>query len=673
LKYDGSVVSWGGSSSTHGGKIDDATHGVRNYAGTVDPTVLDSNIVQLYSNSQAFCALSSEGKVYCWGDSSYGGNPHHTSHGLPPHLDINDLTDIVKVTGLNDYLPYNRKPYRGGFAALKKNGQIVYWGVYSNNITGARFNDISKNSFVDICHYPSDVNNYFALHSDGTIHGFGYDDGKRNSPYINHSSRHRTLQESSHFQAFVPGTFKAPKVVVRWDMERCPKYIEPTTKINENFENVFATDKAFAAIKKDGTIIVWGDDSYGGKQSDVAGQYGVRHIFSNTDSFTALKQDNTQIIWGGKTFSYLGGKTTDINISSNIQEINEYIEPYRKSNLFAMYGIHVDTRKILEESYNSNQSANIILKTDGTATTWGNTTHGGVSSNLTLTNIKEVVTGGKNMTVLKSDGTMDTWSNNTDQSTTATNVKKVVSGLSGNVIALKADGTVEYWDPDLANWDISSNINTTKLSDLSGVVDVFAFDNTFAALDKNDALTVWGDTNCNIFTNIDSKSSQLTSGIKEVIANSKVLIAVKYDGTVVTLGNTTLGGDINNSSAQYKLYGGTADNIANIYLNNKFAVALKKDRTCVYWGDISRNTTLFNYDIEKFTNIRDIVYSKDVMIGIKYDGTIVGLGEKSKGGETLSTIKNVEKVFATTNNGFTALKTDGIFVVWGDTSYGGQL
>ena len=456
-------------------------------------------------------------------------------------------------------------------------------------------------------------------------------------------------------------------------MERCPKYIEPTTKINENFENVFATDKAFAAIKKDGTIIVWGDDSYGGKQSDVAGQYGVRHIFSNTDSFTALKQDNTQIIWGGKTFSYLGGKTTDINISSNIQEINEYIEPYRKSNLFAMYGIHVDTRKILEESYNSNQSANIILKTDGTATTWGNTTHGGVSSNLTLTNVKEVVTGGKNMTVLKSDGTMDTWSNNTDQSTTATNVKKVVSGLSGNVIALKADGTVEYWDPDLANWDISSNINTTKLSDLSGVVDVFAFDNTFAVLDKNDALTVWGDTNCNIFTNIDSKSSQLTSGIKEVIANSKVLIALKYDGTVVTLGNTTLGGDISNNGAQYKLYGGTADNIANIYLNNKFAVALKKDRTCVYWGDISRNTTLFNYDIEKFTNIRDIVYSKDVMIGIKYDGTIVGLGEKSKGGEPLSTIKNVEKVFATTNNGFTALKTDGIFVVWGDTSYGGQL
>ena len=61
------------------------------------------------------------------------------------------------------------------------------------------------------------------------------------------------------------------------------------------------------------------------------------------------------------------------------------------------------------------------------------------------------------------------------------------------------------------------------------------------------------------------------------------------------------------------------------------------------------------------------------MIGVKYDGTIVGLGEKSKGGNPSSLLKDVEKVFATTNNGFTALKTDGSFVVWGDTSYGGQL
>ena len=64
-----------------------------------------------------------------------------------------------------------------------------------------------------------------------------------------------------------------------------------------------------------------------------------------------------------------------------------------------------------------------------------------------------------------------------------------------------------------------------------------------------------------LLTNISSKASQLTSGVKSVTANSNVLIALKYDGTVVTLGNANNGGDISNTADQYKLYGGTADDI----------------------------------------------------------------------------------------------------------------
>ena len=311
--------------------------------------------------------------------------------------------------------------------------------------------------------------------------------------YVAHIHYNHSAEDNRFSHSYIPGSYRTPKTVLRWDTERVEKYVPSTKTINSNFVNVFSTDKAFAGLKKDGTILVWGDNSYGGNQSDVTEQKNIQHIFSNSASFTAVKQDNSMFAWGKKGYGIVEATTSDINISSNLQEINSYIEPYRKSNLLTMFNVHTDTRKILEESYNSNESANIILKTDGTATTWGNTTHGGVSSNITLTNIKEVVTGGNNMSVLKSDGSLATWSNNTDQNTTATNVKKVVSGLSGNVIALKADGTVEYWHPDLANWTIGSNIDTAKLSDLSGVVDVFAFDNTFAALDKNDALTVWGD------------------------------------------------------------------------------------------------------------------------------------------------------------------------------------
>jgi len=141
----------------------------------------------------------------------------------------------------------------------------------------------------------------------------------------------------------------------------------------------------------------------------------------------------------------------------------------------------------------------------------------------------------------------------------------------------------------------------------------------------------------------------------------------------VTIGNENNGGDISNNDAQYKLYGGSATDIAEVFLNDKFTIGLKKDNSCVYWGDISRNTTLFNNDITTFTNIKTIVYSKDVMIGIKFDGTIVGLGEKSKGAETPKIKEAVLKVYATTNNGFSLLKTNYEVISWGDVTYGGKI
>ena len=100
-------------------------------------------------------------------------------------------------------------------------------------------------------------------------------------------------------------------------------------------------------------------------------------------------------------------------------------------------------------------------------------------------------------------------------------------------------------------------------------------------------------------------------------------------------------------------------------------MGLKNDNTCIYWGDISRNASLFNIDISQFTNIKTIVYSKDVMVGLKYDGGIVGLGELAKGANVPDKLeKDVERIFATTTNGFSALTIDNRIYSWGeDSSY----
>ena len=61
------------------------------------------------------------------------------------------------------------------------------------------------------------------------------------------------------------------------------------------------------------------------------------------------------------------------------------------------------------------------------------------------------------------------------------------------------------------------------------------------------------------------------------------------------------------------------------------------------------------------------------MIGIKFNGRIVGLGEKNKGAETPDITDSTLKVYATTHNGFSLLKTNSEVISWGDSSYGGEI
>ena len=386
--------------------------------------------------------------------------------------------------------------------------------------------------------------------------------------------------------------------------------------------------------------------------------------------------------WGNKNFGSLGGPSADITISPNLQELNQYTESYRKSNILSEFGINADTKKMVENSYTSNAEGNALINIDGTVDTWGNTAFGGLTTNLSndLKNVKEIITGGGVMTALKADGTATTWKNNavyeTNKPANLNNIKKIVSGSDGMVVALKANGTVTAWHNASNAWDLCGNITSNNLTNLSGIVDIYASNKCFAALKYDNSLYIWGsnENSANrIIHNITTEASKLTSGVKEVYVNGKVLIALKYDGTVVTIGNVNNGGDISNNNAQYQLYGGTATEITEVFLNDKFAIGLKKDNSCVYWGDISRNVNLYNNDISTFNNIKNIVYSKDVMIGIKFNGSIVGIGEKNKGAETPIIEEAVLNVFATTNNGFSLLKTNNKVISWGDTSYGGQI
>jgi hypothetical protein len=63
LKADGSIVTWGGSST--GGK----------------KTPNGKDYIKIYSNTNAFAALKADGSIVAWGDSFAGGADAPTNKG----------------------------------------------------------------------------------------------------------------------------------------------------------------------------------------------------------------------------------------------------------------------------------------------------------------------------------------------------------------------------------------------------------------------------------------------------------------------------------------------------------------------------------------------------------------------------------------------------------------
>ena len=91
--------------------------------------------------------------------------------------------------------------------------------------------------------------------------------------------------------------------------------------INKEVQNIVSTDKAFAALLKDGSVVAWGDSTDGGDISAVSGKVvmgdtnssAVTSISASSGAFSAIKADGSVVTWGN---SNLGGDSTSVDFSS---------------------------------------------------------------------------------------------------------------------------------------------------------------------------------------------------------------------------------------------------------------------------------------------------------------------------------------------------------------------
>ncbi|MEB3361015.1 MAG: Calx-beta domain-containing protein, partial [Synechococcaceae cyanobacterium] len=270
-------------------------------------------------------------------------------------------------------------------------------------------------------------------------------------------------------------------------------------QLSSGVTQIFSNQYAFAALKADGSVVTWGGggSSYGGNSSAVAGQLssGVTQIFSTGYAFAALKADGSVVTWGDSFSGGAYGSDVAVQLSSGVTQI------FSTDYAFA------------------------ALKADGSVVTWGGANLGGNSSGVAAQ---------------LSSGVTQIFSTN------------------WAFAALKTDGSV-------ITWGLGWGGDSSAVSDLinSGVIKIYSNLGAFAALKEDGSVVTWGDSRyggdssgvsdkiSSGVTQIVSTSSQGLYAFGEPIADSGgAFAALKADGSVVTWGDSSHGGDSSSVAGQ---------------------------------------------------------------------------------------------------------------------------
>ena len=437
LTDGGAVVVWG--DSVKGGSLAVASYNEINEEwvySALTSSLLSSGVDKVFSNGGAFAALKDDGAVVTWGHSDFGGDSSNAS---------GDLTSGVKeiVGTIPSYWD------KGAFAAIKNDGSVVVWGdqtyggrlaiVSLDHITlGYNFEDLDSSLLSGgVSKIVASKNSFAALKDDGSVVTWGFDkSGGRKAIYRDHA---RT------------------------------RIVDISLFLESGVTDIFSNNYAFAALKDDGSLVVWGNGNYGGDATWLESELGglgstsrVSAVFSTRMAFAALRADGRVITWGKSSSEAGDSSSVSGELAGGISTMvasNTAFAALNSSGGLVTWGYHDSHGDIYLHDNPvtsgvsrifANFSAFAALKTDGSVVSWG----WGVDANTTI-GAEELASGvtdivgsprGHQFAALKSDGSVITWGFQTKITTfgSGSNISKIFANKSA-FVALKNDGTLVAW------------------------------------------------------------------------------------------------------------------------------------------------------------------------------------------------------------------------------------
>jgi hypothetical protein len=338
--------------------------------------------------------------------------------------------------------------------------------------------------------------------------------------------------------------------------------------------DISSANRAFAALKGDGTVVTWGNWP-GGNSDEVQDQLvNVKSITGNNGAFAAIREDGSVVTWGTPT------------IGGNSSHVKDELINVRSVHSAWNYANHVTGR------------AFAALREDGGVVAWGTALYGGDASAVKddLVNVRAIAASSAAFAAVKEDGTVVTWGDPAkggDSSAVEdklTNVKSVFSNGWG-FAAVREDGSVVTWGRSISGGDSSSV--QAQLTDVRSVVGT---QNAFAALRGDGSVVSWG---MSAFGGDSSAVHDQLTDVTAIFHTTAAFAALKSDGTVVTWGGDHPSAD--SSAVQDKLR-----DVVTISSNRSAFAALKADGSVVTWGS-EPNGGDSSAVKDKLTNVQKVV------------------------------------------------------------------
>ncbi len=202
------------------------------------------------------------------------------------------------------------------------------------------------------------------------------------------------------------------------------------------------------ALRSDGTVVAWGDDSY--NQVDVpADLANVVAIAGGAYHSLALKADGTVAFWG-KSETLPGGLTNVVGIAAG----GDHSLAVRSDGTVLAWGDNSSNESTAPVGPRNGVAVaagdhfSVALWNDGTISAWGDNTYNQTNVPVEATNVLAIAANGGHCLALRRDGTVVAWGrNDAGQATVPANLSNVVAIAAGALhsLALRADGTLAGW------------------------------------------------------------------------------------------------------------------------------------------------------------------------------------------------------------------------------------